>query len=56
MVGNVQAWPVRGDHVFGKHGLEATGLGLPRDHAHWVEECQGVSMAQPRGLGFSLLC
>jgi hypothetical protein len=51
MVGNAQAWPVRGDHVLGKHMLEAAGLGLPRDHARWVEVCQGFIMAQPRALG-----
>jgi hypothetical protein len=49
--GNAQAWPVRGDHVLGEHGLEAAWMGLPRDHARWVKECQGTFLARPRGQG-----
>jgi hypothetical protein len=54
VVGNANAIHGRGDHVYGKLGLEAAGLGLPRDHAHWVVGCQGDFMAQPRGLGCPL--
>jgi hypothetical protein len=36
MVGNAQSWPEQGDHVLGKHRLEAAGLGLPWEHAHHV--------------------
>jgi hypothetical protein len=50
MVGNAQAWPVRVTTFLGEHGLDAAGLGLLRDHARWVEVCQGTFMAQPREL------
>jgi hypothetical protein len=56
MVGNAQAWPAQGDHVLGEHGLDAVGLGSPRDHARWIEVCQGFIMAQPRPLGCWLAC
>jgi hypothetical protein len=51
MVGNAQAWLAQGDHVLGEHELDVVGLGSHRDHARWLEVCQGFIMAQPWALG-----